>query len=128
MRNLGSVLNYCTLCTPDARQEDAYELRFIYGAQDTTNVVIVTIRVEITEADQTLTITNMTTRPPGSCGKGFGSHALSLLLKWATQNNFTKVIAAQVQEESGQFWKSNGFQKCSGSNPCNDQERTLPLS
>lgn len=67
-----------------------------------------------------LVITNMTTMPYGTEGRGYGSQALQEFLAWAKENNLHDIRAVQVQRVSESFWLKNGFVRISEPNPCND--------
>lgn len=57
-----------------------------------------------------LVITNMTTLPDLEKGKGYGSKAITALLRWAKDNGLKEVRATQVSDpQSANFWQKNGF-------------------
>ncbi|MBP6881805.1 MAG: hypothetical protein KBC35_04230 [Candidatus Pacebacteria bacterium] len=77
------------------------------------NGATVTFRIVFNDEDSgaDMAITNMTTQPAERRSKGYGSHALQLLLAWARSHELWHIQAVQVQDESENFWIQNGFQK-----------------
>ena len=72
-----------------------------------------TIRIAVNDEQSgaDLIITNMTTLPDSMKRKGYGSKALTELLKWVILNGLQDIQAVQVQRESEAFWIKNGFRK-----------------
>lgn len=88
----------------------AYRLSFNFGTATTT------IKINIEENDTALVITNMTTLPDTEKSKGYGSQAVGTVIQWAKEQEFQKIVAAQVDnEDSERFWSNNGFKKVSNS-------------
>jgi len=96
-------------------EADAYMLKF---SKETALTSIRIVFNDYSGAD--LVITNMTTLPFDQVGKGFGSSAIKDLLAWAQSNGMKDIRAVQVQKQSADFWKKNGFVRMVEPNPTND--------
>lgn len=93
-----------------------YVLSFDFGEAVTT----MRIGLRDLESNADLLITAMTTLPENETGKGWGSRAIEILLRWAKANNLTDILAVQVQDAAEGFWQKNGFEKIPEPNPTND--------
>jgi len=94
-----------------------YWARFNFGDAVTT----VRFLLKDHQTDSDVVVTNMTTLPSERCRKGYGSQALQKLLAWAAENGLNEVRGTQVtSEDSEQFCRKNGFERCPEPNPCND--------
>ncbi len=93
-----------THVTPYKSVERAYIVQSRFGAGVTT----LKINIEGKDNDEVV-ITNITTLPETEQGKGYAARAIATLVTWAEKNNFPKVIAAQVQDYTKDFWIKNGF-------------------
>lgn len=84
--------------------------------------VVVTIGIILMDhqSDSDVVIETMTTLPQESRRKGFGSQAVSQLLRWAKDNQLKEVRATQVRKDNEKFWRDNGFISAPEDNPCND--------
>lgn len=93
-----------THITPHKNVRHAYIVQSRFGAGVTT----LKINIEGKDNDEVV-ITNTTTLPETEQGKGYAARAITTLVTWAEKNNFPKVIAAQVQDHTKDFWIKNGF-------------------
>jgi hypothetical protein len=73
----------------------------------------VTIRVVFwdIQSGADVTFTNMTTLPEAETRKGYGSHALGLLIAFAKASGMNSFIATQVLPNIEDFWIKQGFEK-----------------
>ncbi len=93
----------------------AYILSFNFGT------AITTVKINIEEKDTAVVITNMTTLPEKEVGGGHGTAAVQTIVQWAKEQGFTKIVAAQVQnDESEKFWTKNGFEKAANNEQSGD--------
>lgn len=84
--------------------EKAYILEFLLGP------ATVTVRILLkNHSGAQLVITNMTTLPEEKMHRGFGTHALQILLHWAIDHGMRDIHAVQVTPGNEEFWKRNGF-------------------
>jgi predicted GNAT family N-acyltransferase len=99
--------------------ENTYRLSFLL------NEIVSTIRIVLDYDRNEIVITNMTVLPSEKTRFGYGRKAISALLEWSKTNNFKKIVATQVQDDSEGFWEKIGFKKSSENIELNDFEYKL---
>lgn len=102
-------------------ETDPFGERNAYAVKSHSENALTTMRIALNDySGADLVITNMTTLPDESKGRGLGSEALQKLITWAHENNLSLIRAVQVQRASESFWQKNGFERIANPNPTND--------
>lgn len=119
--NFDSIKEECDFSiTPEARVENARRLLFAF--KDGVEVHVRILLNDETGSD--VVITNMTTSKVDGNNdvtrKGYGSKAVSAIIRWGRLQNLHEIRATQVGDHVREFWLKNGFTEILGSNVTKD--------